>query len=180
MSITINACPSNSWLVVVLVVLLFGVFLYPAHSQAQRAEAPTTAHIAASSPLPVFVTNAPSLPEGFVVGSKWRFTTWTTPSVITWSATVQSISGAWAQLVVSGEGGRTSSGLVLHPCLARQLGNAISAAVNIGFAEPFRVAASLAPAGRSAWFRLNQDLIRASPYTRLGRATASRRKAKSS
>jgi hypothetical protein len=112
-----ESLPPNSWLVLVLVLLLFGFFLYPAHSQAQRTDAPTTAQIATSSPLPVFVTNAPTLPEGFVVGSKWRFTTWTTPSVFTWSATVQRTSGAWAQLLVSAEGGRTSSGWFYIPAL---------------------------------------------------------------
>jgi hypothetical protein len=70
-----------------------------------QAQAPV--QIGANSPLPVFVTNPLSdrfLPEGFVQGSRWRFTTWTVPSVITWVGTVNRTSGAWANLTITAEG----------------------------------------------------------------------------
>lgn len=72
----------------------------------QQVQAQSTAQIGANSPLPVFVTNPMStvqLPEGFVQGSRWRFTTWTVPSVITWTATVNKTSGAWAHLTIVAE-----------------------------------------------------------------------------
>ena len=71
-------------------------------------EAQSPAQIGASSPLPVFVTNSlsdPLLPEGFAAGSRWRFTTWTTPSVISWTATVNRTSGAWANITTVAENG---------------------------------------------------------------------------
>jgi hypothetical protein len=77
--------------------------------QAQRTYAQSTAQIGQTSPLPVFVTNAPSLPDGFSAGSRWKFTTWTTPSVFTWTTTVNSTSGPWAYLTVRYEDGTTSS-----------------------------------------------------------------------
>ncbi len=72
----------------------------------ERAHAQATAQIGAGSPLPVFVTNPSEsvvLPDGFVPGSRWRFTTWTAPNAFTWVATVNKISGAWASLTVTAE-----------------------------------------------------------------------------
>ena len=73
----------------------------------QRASGQTPAQIGAHAPLPVYVTNPAlatmSLPEGFVPGSRWKFTTWTMPSVITWTATVTTTSGAWANLTITTE-----------------------------------------------------------------------------
>jgi hypothetical protein len=77
----------------------------------QYVQAQSHAQIGTNSPLPVFVTNPQpvgALPEGFVPGSRWKFTTWTTPSVLTWSATVMKVSGAWANLRVSAEDGTTT------------------------------------------------------------------------
>jgi len=91
-------------LAVVTLVLLLGFVL-----QAQRTQAQSTAQIGTSSPLPVFVTNTPPLPEGFAAGSRWRFTTWTTPSVLTWTATVNKTSGPWAHLTVRSDDGGTNS-----------------------------------------------------------------------
>jgi len=71
-----------------------------------RVEAQSPAQIGVSAPLPVYVTNQvanPPLPEGFVQGSQWRFTTWTVPSVITWTATVNRTSGAWVNLTIVAE-----------------------------------------------------------------------------
>ena len=70
----------------------------------QVVQAQSHAQIGTNSPLPVFVTNqpvAPLLPEGFAPGSRWRFTTWTTPSVLTWTATVNKTAGPWANLTVA-------------------------------------------------------------------------------
>ena len=72
----------------------------------QHVQAQSPAQIGSNSPLPVYVTNprdAVMLPEGFVPGSRWRFTTWTTPSVLTWTATVNRTSGAWANLTTVAE-----------------------------------------------------------------------------
>jgi len=87
-----------------LMLALFGII-----SLVQRSQAQSTAQIGTASPLPVFVTNTPALPEGFAAGSSWRFTTWTIPTVITWVATVNNTSGPWAHLTVRSEDGTTSS-----------------------------------------------------------------------
>jgi hypothetical protein len=74
--------------------------------RAGSVQAQSYAQIGANSPLPVFVTNTlgqPALPEGFGAGSRWKFTTWTTPSVITWTASVNKTSGAWANLTITDE-----------------------------------------------------------------------------
>ena len=89
--------------------LLLAAIAVAAVWQVDRTQAQSTAQIGAGTPLPVFVTNTPALPEGFVQGSRWRFTTWTTPSVLTWTATVNKTSGPWANLTVRYEDGATSS-----------------------------------------------------------------------
>jgi hypothetical protein len=66
------------------------------------------AQIGIGNPLPVHVTNEPVLPEGFGAGSNWRFTTWTSPSVITWTGRVQRISGPWALITVSQDNATTT------------------------------------------------------------------------
>ena len=73
---------------------------------AQHAQAPAPTQISSAAPLPVFVTNPVepvALPDGFIRGSQWRFTTWTMPSVITWNATVNKTSGGWANLTITTE-----------------------------------------------------------------------------
>jgi hypothetical protein len=77
----------------------------------QYVQAQSHAQIGTNSPLPVFVTNpqaATALPDGFVAGSRWKFITWTTPSVLTWTATVTKTAGGWANLRVSAEDGTTT------------------------------------------------------------------------
>lgn len=94
---------------ILMVLVLCGFVAWPTISQAQRNDPPAaSAQIGMNSPLPVYVTNTPTLPEGFVPGSTWIFTTWTTPSVLTWSATVQRTSGAWAYLEIQVENGTKS------------------------------------------------------------------------
>ena len=57
------------------------------------------------SPLPVYVVNdpPPALPEGFVAGTSWKFSTWTLPSSLTFTATVQKTEGGWAYLTVNAD-----------------------------------------------------------------------------
>ena len=77
-----------------------------------RVRAQSQAQIGVSSPLPVFVTNpsdAALLPEGFVSGSRWRFTTWTLPSVFTWTARVNRVNGPWANLTIAADDGSTTT-----------------------------------------------------------------------
>ncbi len=76
--------------------------LTPQPALAQEPGRPT--QIGPSAPLPVYVTNTPVLPEGFVAGSHWRFTTWSSPSVITWVGNIRRVSGPWAYIEVSREG----------------------------------------------------------------------------
>jgi hypothetical protein len=70
-----------------------------------------TAQIAQSTPLPVFVTNQGHylLPEGFVPGSRWRFTSWSGPSTISWIGAVQATSGPWANLTIQANDGTTTT-----------------------------------------------------------------------
>ena len=70
-----------------------------------RVSAQSHAQIGTNSPLPVFVVNEGTLmlPEGFGSGTRWRFTTWTMPSVLSWVVTVNKTSGPWANLTVTTE-----------------------------------------------------------------------------
>jgi hypothetical protein len=86
--------------------LLIGVLLRPAKINAQRNSVPASlAQVGVGSPLPVYVVNdlPPLLPEGFVPGSTWKFTTWTLPSTLTFTATVQKTEGGWAALTLSSD-----------------------------------------------------------------------------
>jgi hypothetical protein len=76
-----------------------------------HAQGPVPAQIGMTAPLPVYVTNGSSerLPEGFVQGTRWRFTTWTMPSVISWSASVNRTTGAWANLTVTPDNGPSTT-----------------------------------------------------------------------
>jgi hypothetical protein len=91
--------------------LLVGVLLRPGKIHAQRNSVPASvAQVGVGSPLPVYVVNdlPPLLPEGFVPGSTWKFTTWTLPSTLTFTATVQKTEGGWAQLTLSTDPPTTS------------------------------------------------------------------------
>ena len=84
--------------------VLTGVLLRPAIIRAQRNAPPASlAQVAAGSPLPVYVTNnpPPQVPDGFVPGSTWKFTTWTIPSTLSFTATVKDVVGGWAELNLS-------------------------------------------------------------------------------
>ncbi|MBC7924783.1 MAG: hypothetical protein H7039_03925 [Bryobacteraceae bacterium] len=73
-----------------------------------KAQDGQTAQVNITSPLPVYVTNTPVLPEGFTQGSRWRYTTWTSPSVITWIGQIQRVSGPWASITVTLENTSTT------------------------------------------------------------------------
>lgn len=64
---------------------------------------PPTAQVGVSAPLPVYMVNdAPALlPDAFLPGTSWKFTSWTTPSSLTFVVSVQKIEGGWASLTLS-------------------------------------------------------------------------------
>lgn len=87
-----------------LAVLLLSVLLRPGKVHAQRNAPPAAvAQVGPGSPLPVYVVNDPPplLPEGFVTGSSWKFTTWTVPSTLSFTAMVKETEGGWALLTLS-------------------------------------------------------------------------------
>jgi hypothetical protein len=88
---------------VLLAVVLLSVLLRPGKVQAQRNAPPAVAQVGPGSPLPVYVVNDPPslLPDGFVTGSSWKFTTWTVPSTLSFTATVKQTEGGWALLTLS-------------------------------------------------------------------------------
>jgi hypothetical protein len=94
---------TQSVLLILLAALVIALLLKPVKVQAQRNPPMPVAQVSAGSPLPVYVVNdqRPSLPEGFVAGSSWKFTTWTTPSTLTFTATVQKTDGGWALLALN-------------------------------------------------------------------------------
>lgn len=94
-----------------IAVVFTGVLLKPWKVRAQRNGVPASlAQVGAANPLPVYVVNdlPPLLPDGFVPGSSWKFTTWTVPSTLTFTASVQKIEGGWAQLTLSTDPPTTS------------------------------------------------------------------------
>ncbi len=92
--------------VILLAGLLIGVLLKPAKIQAQRNPPPTMAVVGPGAPLPVYLVNDPPsvLPEGFAPGTSWKFTSWTVPNNLSFTATVQKTEGAWAFLTLSTDG----------------------------------------------------------------------------
>jgi hypothetical protein len=95
---------------VLLAVVLICVLLQPGKIHAQRNPPTTVAQVAVGSPLPVYVVNdlPPQLPAGFVPGTSWKFTTWTIPSTLTFTAAVKEVEGGWAQLTLSTDPPATS------------------------------------------------------------------------
>lgn len=88
----------------VVAIVITAVLLRPAAIRAQRNAPPASlAQVAVGSPLPVYVTNDPPpvVPDGFVPGSTWKFTTWTIPSTLTFTATIKQVEGGWASLTLS-------------------------------------------------------------------------------
>lgn len=99
-----------SLIALAVAVMLTGVLLKPWKVRAQRGVPASLAQVGPASPLPVYVVNEPRpvLPDGFVPGSSWKFTTWTIPSTLTFTATVQKIEGGWAELNLSTDPPTTS------------------------------------------------------------------------
>jgi hypothetical protein len=86
----------------VVIVALYG---------AQRSYTPgpqSVAQVGPGSPFPVYVVNEPSMPDDFIPGSTWQFTTWTVPNAMTWTAHVEKVSGSWAYLTVQTNAQSTS------------------------------------------------------------------------
>lgn len=85
--------------------LLTALLLNPVKTRAQQKGPPAAAEVGIGTPLPVYVVNepVPQVPAGFVPGSSWKFTTWTIPSTLTFTATVERVEGGWAYLMVSSD-----------------------------------------------------------------------------
>jgi hypothetical protein len=105
MQITIPTLSAKQLILILCTVLLALRLAGPPAVTAQRAAAPPMAQVGPGAPLPVYVVNeeAPLLPEGFVPGSSWKFTTWTIPSTLSFTATVDKVSGGWAYLKLPSE-----------------------------------------------------------------------------
>jgi hypothetical protein len=90
---------------IVLAVLLISLLLKPEKTHAQPPGPPALAQVGPGSPLPVYVVNTPPalLPEGFNPGTSWKFTTWTIPSTLTFTAMVQKTEGGWALLTINSD-----------------------------------------------------------------------------
>ena len=107
MRLTFQKLSGQQVLLIVFAALLIALLLKPEKIRAQPKAAPATAEVGVGSPLPVYVVNElpPTLPDGFVPGSSWKFTTWTLPSTLTFTATVQKTEGGWAYLTLSTDTG---------------------------------------------------------------------------
>src|ERR1035438_3590528 len=105
MRLTIPKLSGQQVLLIVFAVFLIALLLKPEKMRAQPKAAPAVAEVGVGSPLPVYVVNdpPPALPEGFVAGTTWKFTTWTVPSTVTFTATVQKTEGGWASLTLGAD-----------------------------------------------------------------------------
>lgn len=82
-----------------LALLLITVLLRTGNAQRTPS---AVAQVGPGSPLPVYVTNEMQpMPDGFEPGTQWKFTTWTIPSTLAFTATVQKLQGGWALLTLS-------------------------------------------------------------------------------
>lgn len=97
-------------LLVLAVVIVPAVLVCTSAADTGSSQQSTAAHIGPSSPLPVLVTNEgySLLPDGFVSGSRWRFTSWTAPSTNSWICTVEATTGPWANLTIHAHDGTTT------------------------------------------------------------------------
>ncbi len=110
MRLTILKISSQQAVLVLSAALLLSLLLKPDSVHAQKGTPPVVAQVGPTAPLPVYVVNdvPPLLPEGFVPGSSWKFTTWTVPSTLTFTATVQKTEGGWAALTLNTDPPTTS------------------------------------------------------------------------
>lgn len=90
---------------VISAVALGAVLITPGKIHAQQKAPPAAASVGVANPLPVYMVNEPPgvLPDGFEPGTSWKFTTWTVPSSLTFTATVQKTEGGWAYLTVKND-----------------------------------------------------------------------------
>jgi hypothetical protein len=90
---------------VISALALVAMLVTPEKTHAQQKAPPASANVGIANPLPVYMVNEPPgvLPEGFEPGSSWKFSTWTTPSSLTFVATVQKTQGGWAYLAVKSD-----------------------------------------------------------------------------
>jgi hypothetical protein len=90
---------------VVSALALAALLVTPEKTHAQQKAPPAAASVGVANPLPVYMVNEPPglLPEGFDPGTSWKFTTWTVPSSLTFTATVQRTQGGWAYLTVKND-----------------------------------------------------------------------------
>jgi len=105
MQITFPSFSAKQVGIVAGLLVLAAALAGPQVIRAQRSGPPPVAQVGPGSPLPVYVVNEPSpaLPDGFVPGTTWKFTTWTVPSTLTFSARVERTSGGWAFLTLQSE-----------------------------------------------------------------------------
>ena len=89
--------------VLLLLALAAAGFLVRTGTVHAQKSIPPTAQVGVGAPLPVYMVNeAPSLlPDGFTPGTSWKFTSWTTPSSLTFVVSVQKTEGGWAYLTLS-------------------------------------------------------------------------------
>ncbi len=97
--------PAPQVLLIASAAVLLTLMLNPQKTRAQQKGPAAAAEIGVGAPLPVYVVNEPQprLPSGFVPGSSWKFTTWTVPSTLTFTASVQMVDGGWAYLTINSE-----------------------------------------------------------------------------
>jgi hypothetical protein len=87
---------------VISALALVALLVKPEKTHAQQKAPPAAASVGVTNPLPVYMVNEPPglLPDGFEPGTSWKFSTWTVPSSLTFTATVEKTQGGWAYLTV--------------------------------------------------------------------------------
>jgi hypothetical protein len=95
---------------VISALALVAMVVTPGKTHAQQKAPPASASVGIANPLPVYMVNEPPgvLPDGFEPGTSWKFSTWTVPSSLTFTATVQRTQGGWAFLTVKTDTPATS------------------------------------------------------------------------
>jgi hypothetical protein len=90
---------------VIAALALVALLVKPEKTHAQQKAPPAAANVGVANPLPVYMVNEPPglLPEGFEPNTSWKFTTWTIPSSLTFTATVVKTQGGWAYLTVKSD-----------------------------------------------------------------------------
>jgi len=95
-------------------VALFAIWAVYGGQRANTTASQQVAQVGPGYPLPVYVVNEAAMPDDFVAGSTWRFSTWTVPNTMTWVARVDKVEGSWALLNVQ-ENEQSASGWYYIP-----------------------------------------------------------------